>query len=290
MLRTAAIEGGFGVVVHGAELVGDGLTETVSALEDLLNQHLLVVLGGACLDNDQYIALGKAFGELEDFASINASGHTLAISNVAMDGQIRAADDPMRANISADALWHTDHTYMVRRARYSFLSAEIVPASGGDTLYANTRAAYDDLPDDMKRRIDGLVALHSIVYSRSLVGATIGNEELRKKLHPVPQPLVFRNPVTGRKSLYVASHIAEINGMPANEARELAAELIAHATQPKYVYTHRWRPGDIVIWDDRATMHRRADYDDLNEVRKLHTMRVLEDSDLYDPQVTYEYT
>jgi len=290
MLRTTAIEDGFGVRVHGADLVGDGLAETVAELENLLNEHQLVVLENACLEQEEFIALGKAFGELENFSSIDYPGHTLQLTNVGADGKIRAADDPIRKNIAGDALWHTDHTYMVRRARYSFLRAEVVPSSGGETQYANTRAAYDDLPESTKREIDDLVALHSIFYSRSLVGVDFGPEELRKRLHPVPQPLVFTNPVTGRKSLYIASHIAEIFGMPTKAARKLATDLIAHATQPKYVYAHRWTPGDIAIWDDRATMHRRADYDDLNEVRRLHTMRVLEDSDLYDPDVTYEYT
>jgi alpha-ketoglutarate-dependent 2,4-dichlorophenoxyacetate dioxygenase len=105
---------------------------------------------------------------------------------------------------------------------------------------------------------------------------------------PMPQPLVFRNPRTGRKSLYIASHIAEIVGWPTAEARKLAGELIALATEPGRVYTHAWRPGDLVIWDDRATMHRRCPYDDLSEVRKLHTMRVIEPSELYDPAVRHE--
>ena len=290
MLRTTAIEDGFGVRVHGADLAGDGLADTIPCLERLLSEHLLVVLENAGLDHDAFVALGKAFGDLASFESIDFPGHTLKLTNVGADGKIRGADDPIRRNIAGDALWHTDHTYMVKRARYSLLRAEVVPSSGGETQYADTRAAYDDLPDSMKQWIDDLVALHSIVYSRSLVGVDFGTEEMRKRLHPIPQPLVFRHPVTGRKSLYVASHIAEIVGMPTREARKLATDLIAHATQPKYVYAHRWQPGDVVVWDDRATMHRRADYDDLNEERRLHTMRVLEDSDLYDPNATYEYT
>jgi alpha-ketoglutarate-dependent 2,4-dichlorophenoxyacetate dioxygenase len=136
--------------------------------------------------------------------------------------------------------------------------------------------------------LEGRVALHSLIYSRSLAGFTEWSEEQRAQMPPIPQPLVFENPNTGRKSLYLASHIAEILGMPTAEARELAAELIAFAAQPPRVYAHKWRAGDVVIWDDRATMHRRAPYDDLNEVRKLHTMRVIEPSELYRPDVAYE--
>jgi alpha-ketoglutarate-dependent 2,4-dichlorophenoxyacetate dioxygenase len=280
---------GFGAVVSGVDLRRADIAAMAGAIEGALDEHLLLVFHDADLSTDEYVRFGETLGTLENFGRFDriAGGHTIAISNLGQDGKIAGADHMMRRNMAADALWHTDHSYMPRRARYSFLKAEVLPDTGGETEYADTRAAYDALPQATKDRIDGLVALHSIVYSRQLAGFTEWTEEQRASLRPIPQPLVQENPRTGRKSLYVASHIGEIIGMPTAEARELAREFVAFATQPQFVYAHRWRPNDIVVWDDRATMHRRAPYDDLNQVRKLHTMRVIEDSHLYDPQATY---
>ena len=282
--------GGFGAEVRGFDFAA-ALPETHSdALIAALDEHLALFFRDTGLDTEDYVRFGRLFGPLEDFPSFNnmEGGNSLPLSNVGPDGKIMAEDDMMRRNIAADALWHTDHTYMVNRARYSFLKAEIVPSEGGGTELADTRAAYDALPDDMKRRLEGLVGLHSIKYSRSLVGFTEWPEELASAFHAIPQPMVYENPRTGRKSLYIASHIGEIIGMETGEARALVRDLIEHATQPQFVYSHCWGPGDIAVWDDRATMHRRAPYDDLNEVRQLRTMRVIEPSDLYDPEQVYE--
>jgi len=289
-MRLTPVENGFGVSVSEAPLRGAGLAGTAKAIEQALDEHLLVVIPGADFTQDEYIAFGASFGVLEDFAISNVpgAGYSLALSNLAPNGSILPADSAFRRNVAADAMWHTDHTYRIQRARYSMLLAETVPAQGGETEYCDTRAAYDALSEAMKERIDELVAVHSIIYSRSLAGFTEWSEEQRAQLCPVPQPLVFRNPGTGRKSLYLASHIAEIVGWPTGEARQLVAELIEHATQRRFVYAHRWQPGDVVIWDDRATMHRRAPYDDLAEARKLYTMRVIEPSELYRPDVHYE--
>jgi alpha-ketoglutarate-dependent 2,4-dichlorophenoxyacetate dioxygenase len=283
------VEGGFGMVASNVDLRGPGLESTVQQIERALDEHLLIVFRNAGLSLEEYVAFGRRFGEIEDFGmSLAGAGNTVAISNLTPEGDIMPADSPWRRSIAADALWHTDHTYMVRRARYSMLMAEIVPSRGGETQFADTRAAYDALPDTRKAELEGLVAVHSIIYSRALAGFTDWTDEQRARLPPVPQPLVFRNSRTGRRSLYLASHIAEIVGWPTGVSRELVAELIAHATRWRFVHTHSWRPGDIVIWDDRATMHRRAPYDDLAEARKLHTMRVIEPSELYDPAVPLE--
>jgi alpha-ketoglutarate-dependent 2,4-dichlorophenoxyacetate dioxygenase len=289
-MKLSPIDNGFGMVVSGAQLQGPGIAATIRAIESALDDHLLLVFRDTGLDREGYVAFGQHFGELENFgrALVEGAGWSIALSNQNPDGTIFAADSPWRRNIAGDALWHTDHTYMPRRARYSMLLAETVPSWGGETQYCDTRAAYDALPEDSKERLDGLVAVHSLIYSRSLAGFTDWTDEQRAQMRPIPQPLVFRNPNTGRKSLYLASHIGEIIGMPTAEARKLATDLIAFATQPPRVYSHKWRPGDVVIWDDRATMHRRAPYDDLHEARKLHTMRVIEPSDLHDPEVLLE--
>ena len=284
------IQGGFGAVVSQVRLEGPGLERTVRELEHALDEHLLLVLRDTNLDLQGYVRLGREFGELESFGGMGVAAELpcIAISNADAQGRILPAGDPARRMIAADALWHTDNTYRTRRARYSLLKAERVPSRGGETEFCDTRAAYESLTDEARQRLEGLVALHSILYSRGLTGFTEWTDEQRAALHPVPQPLVFENERTGRRSLYLASHIAEIVGWPTPEARALARELIEFATRPQFVYAHRWCPGDLVIWDDRATMHRRAPYDDLTEVRKLFTMRVVEPSDLYDPRASYE--
>jgi alpha-ketoglutarate-dependent 2,4-dichlorophenoxyacetate dioxygenase len=286
-MRLSPIEQGFGMIASEVSLRGSSLAETVREIASALDEHLLLLFRDTGLSLDDYVAFGQHLGPLENFgkALVAGAGWSIALSNLNPDGTIFAADSPWRRNIAGDALWHTDHTYMPRRARYSMLLAETVPSWGGETQYCDTRGAYDALPGETKERLEGLVAVHSLIYSRSLAGFTDWTAEQRAQMPPIPQPLVFRNPKTGRKSLYLASHIGEILGMPSEDARQLASDLIAFAAQPPRVYSHKWRPGDVVIWDDRATMHRRAPYDDLNEPRKLHTMRVIEPSDLYDPAV-----
>lgn len=288
-MKLSPIANGFGVAVSGVDLKSANLDLMAGELERALDEHLLLVFHDADLDNEEYVRFGKAMGTLENFTRFDkiGGGHTIAISNLGPDGSIVPSDDLMRRNMAADALWHTDHTYLPCRARYSFLKAEIVPEDGGGTDFCDTRAAYDALPEETKEKLDGLVGLHSILYSRKLAGFTEWSHEQRAALSPIPQPLIFQNPRTARKSLYIASHIGEIVGMPTAEARSLVGELIEFATQPRFVYSHKWRPNDIAVWDDRATMHRRAPYDDLNQVRKLHTMRVIEASHLYDPEATY---
>ena len=289
-MKLRPIEPGFGAVVSRAPLGGPRLESTVRALERALDEHLVLLFRDTALSREDYVRFARAFGELESFGGMGVDPDLpcIAISNTDASGQILPADDPMRRMIAADALWHTDNTYRIQRARYSMLKAETLPSRGGETEFCDTRAAYDALPDARKRQLEGLVALHSIIYSREQTGFTEWTEEARAALHPVPQPLVFQNPRTGRKSLYLASHIAEIVGWPTGQARELVGELMEHATQPRFVHAHPWSEGDLVIWDDRATMHRRAAYDDLNEERRLLTIRVIEASDLYDPDARYE--
>lgn len=286
------IAAGFGAEVSGFDFRGDDLEANREALVRALDEHLLLVFRGTDLETDEYVRFGSAFGTLETFPDFGngMGGNSFPLSNLGKDGAIMAEDDLMRRNIAGDALWHTDHTYMPKRARYSFLKAEIVPPEGGETDLADTRSAYEALPEEMKQRLEGLVGLHSLKYSRSLVGFTDWPEDTAIGLLTIPQPLIFENPRTGRKSLYIASHIGEIVGMKTAEARALVRELIEHATQPQFTYRHLWRPGDIAVWDDRATMHRRAPYDDLSVVRRLRTMRVIEPSDLYDPEEEYVIT
>jgi alpha-ketoglutarate-dependent 2,4-dichlorophenoxyacetate dioxygenase len=171
-------------------------------------------------------------------------------------------------------LWHTDSSFKRLPARASLLYARTIPPVGGHTEFADERAAYDALSGDMKRRIDGLVVEHSIFTSRARLGFTNFSDEERQGLPPVPQVLVRTIPETGRKSLYLASHAGRVFGMPEDEGRALIDQLVAHATQRQFVYTHRWRVHDLVIWDNRCTMHRGADFDDLRWKRDMQRATV----------------
>jgi alpha-ketoglutarate-dependent 2,4-dichlorophenoxyacetate dioxygenase len=271
-------------VVEGLHIDGAVSSDVVDALQDALDTFAVLVLPNTRLTNEDFIAFGRCFGELENFGSAYGRASqelTVRITNLNERDRIRPADDPYRTSTDADALWHTDSSYRSMRARYSMLLARRLPDVGGETQFCNTRGAYDALPQSMKEKVDDLIALHSIIYSRGLVGFTAWTDQQRTNLPPIPQPFVFQNPRTRRRSLYLASHIFEIKGWSKEESRELVRQLTEFATQPRFVHAHKWRLDDLVVWDNRATMHRRAPYDDLNEARELTALRVVEPSELY---------
>ena len=196
------------------------------------------------------------------------------ISNLDEDGNILSGDDRRRMYGLGNRLWHTDASFQDPPGRYSMLSARIVPSVGADTEFADMRAAYDALPAPMKARLEGLRAHHSIVHSRQVLGfdfSTDEQEALKGAIHPVVRTI----PRSARRALYVASHAARIVDWPVPEGRLLLLELIEHATRPEFVYRHSWRVGDLVIWDNRCTMHRAtpfADQTDRRELRRVTTL------------------
>ena len=197
------------------------------------------------------------------------------ISNVAENGQLQKQDDRKRMYSLGNRLWHTDASFQDPPGRYSMLHARVVPAVSADTEFADMRAAYDALDEDTRRRIDGLRVHHSIAHSRETLGFEFSPSE-KEKLKGAMHPLVRTNPRTGRKALYLASHAARIEGWPVPEGRLLLRDLVEHATQPRFVYRHNWRVGDLVIWDNLATMHRGRPYDDLKHRRELRRVTTLD--------------
>jgi alpha-ketoglutarate-dependent 2,4-dichlorophenoxyacetate dioxygenase len=169
----------------------------------------------------------------------------------------------------ANRMWHTDSSFRRLPARASLLYARAIPPVGGQTEYADMRAAYDALPDETKQRLRGLIAEHAIMYSRRKLGFSDFSEEETEALPPVPQVMVRRHPGSGRMGLYLASHAGRIFGMDDAEAEALLAHLIEHATQRQFVYSHRWRVHDLVMWDNRCTMHRGRPFDDLRWPRDM---------------------
>jgi len=200
------------------------------------------------------------------------------ISNVDESGALLKADDRRRAYALGNRLWHTDASFQDPAGRYSMLSAKVVPPVAADTEFADMRAAYDALDAETRVRIDGLRAHHSIAYSREILGFKFSAEE-QERLKGAVHPLVRTNPHTRRRSLYLASHASQIVGWPVPEGRLLLRDLIEHATQPQFVYRHAWRVGDLVIWDNRATMHRGRPFDDAvhrRELRRVTTLDIAE--------------
>jgi alpha-ketoglutarate-dependent 2,4-dichlorophenoxyacetate dioxygenase len=196
------------------------------------------------------------------------------ISNLTADGRIWGESSRQRMYKAGNKLWHTDSSFKYRPALCSLLHARTVAPLGGHTEFADQRAAYDALPAPTKAKLDGLIAEHCILTSRQRTGFSEFNDDERKRLPPVPQMLVRTIPQSGRKSLFVASHAGRILGLPEAEGGALIDQLIAHATQRQFVYTHRWRPHELVMWDNRCTMHRGTDYDDLRWVRDMRRVTV----------------
>ncbi len=271
----------------GAEVRGVDLTLPVSPgvfaeIEAAFNRHGVLVFPDQRLTDEQQLAFSQLFGPLE--VNPNYAGAKMRlrpdiadISNLDAEGQVLARDDRRNLFNLGNQLWHTDSSFKRIPAKCSLLSARELPSSGpsggGETEFADLRAAWDALPEARRRELDGLVVEHSIFRSRSQIGFADFNDEIFKQLPPVPQALVRHHPASGRTSLYLASHASHIIGWPVEKGRALIEELIAFATQPQFVYQHRWTVGDLVIWDNRCTMHRGRPYDDTQR-RVLHRTTV----------------
>jgi alpha-ketoglutarate-dependent 2,4-dichlorophenoxyacetate dioxygenase len=202
------------------------------------------------------------------------------ISNLDEDGEVMKSDDRRRMYSLGNRLWHTDASFQDPPGRYSMLHARVVPPVPADTEFADMRAAYDALPDEMKQRLEGLQVHHSIAYSRKTLGFEFSPEE-EARLQGAIHPLVRTLPGSGRRSLYLASHASRIIDWPLPDARLLLRDLMEHATRPEFRYIHSWQVGDLVIWDNRATMHRGLAYDDTKYRRELRRVTSL---DLPRPQ------
>jgi alpha-ketoglutarate-dependent 2,4-dichlorophenoxyacetate dioxygenase len=243
--------------------------DEVAAVEAGMDRYAVLVFRDQRLTDEQQLAFSRNFGELEFTrgTGISKPGEQRLdpafadVSNVDKDGRTLARDNRRRLYSLGNRLWHSDSSFKAIPATYSLLSGRVVVDQGGETEFADMRAAYDALDAATQAEIDDRVCEHSLIYSREQLGFELTPEE-RKTMQPVRQRLVRVHPVTGRKSLYLASHIGTIVGWPMPEARAFIRDLIEHATQPRFVYAHRWRPWDLVVWDNRQVMHRVRRYDE----------------------------
>jgi alpha-ketoglutarate-dependent 2,4-dichlorophenoxyacetate dioxygenase len=253
----------------------------LTAIKEAFATYAVLIFIDQQLTQEQHLAFAAQFGPLEMTIAVHRKDAPLRVpkefadvSNLNHKDRVWGKDSRTRQFQLANRLWHTDSSFKRLPALASLLYARTVPPIGGHTEFADERAAYDALPDAMKQRLDGLVAEHSIFNSRGRLGFSNFSEEERQALPPVPQVLVRVIPESGRKSLYLASHAGRIFGMPDAEGRALIDELIQHATQRQFVYTHRWRVNDLVMWDDRCTMHRGTAFDDLRFRRDVQRATV----------------
>jgi alpha-ketoglutarate-dependent 2,4-dichlorophenoxyacetate dioxygenase len=256
-----------------------------------IDRYAVLVFRGQMLDDERQMDFARQFGELELPRSGRADvkrrlrPEMSDISNLDEQGQLRRRDDARRFDQLGNRLWHTDGSFRRIPAALSMLYAHRVPRPGplgdGETEFADLRAAYDALPAGTKAEIADLVALHDIAWSRAQLGFTellFGEKDV---LPPVPQRLVRVHPGSKRKTLYLAAHASEIVGWPLPDGRLLLRDLIEHATRPEFVYRHAWREGDLVIWDNRCTMHRGRAFDE-REVRDLRRVTTRDISSTLD--------
>ena len=291
-VRLRALSPSFAAEVDGIDLGQPMDASSVHTLWDAIDRYSVLVFRNQRLSDTQLRDFAALFGPLEIGRGALQGGRrrlTLPqigdISNLDEDSRIRARDDRRRLDSLGNRLWHTDASYMPVPVVLGMLHAVAVPPAsalgGGETEFADMRAAYDALPDTMKAEIDGLIAQHDIFWSRGQIGFTEFPPGEREKYPPSPQRLVRLHPGSKRKTLYLSAHASHILGWPVGDGRLLLWDLTAHATQPQFVYSHRWRVGDLVIWDNRCTMHRGRPHDesqprDLRRATTLDTGSTLE--------------
>ena len=255
--------------VSGVDLTRPLTPDDAAALDAGINKYAVLVFRDQDLSDEQQMAFTRNFGVIEDARGGNITkpqDKRLVVgmndvSNLGKDGRPLARDSRQRLFNLGNCLWHSDSSFRPVPAKYSLLSARVVNPKGGNTEFADMRAAYDALDDETKQEIDELVCEHTQMYSRGSLGFLDFTDEEKAMFKPVLQPLVRRHPQTGRKSLYLSSHAGAIIGWTMPEARVLLRDLNEHATQPAFVYVHKWRLHDLVWWDNRQTMHRVRRYD-----------------------------
>jgi alpha-ketoglutarate-dependent 2,4-dichlorophenoxyacetate dioxygenase len=264
--------------VSGIDMTRPQTKDEVAAIEAGMDRYAVLIFHGQNITDEQQVAFSRNFGRIEQAVGGNVtkpedrrlSLDLADVSNLDKNNRPLGRDDRTRMFNLGNRLWHSDSSFRAIPAKYSMLSGRAIPrpGSGGNTEFADMRAAYDTLDDATKAKIEDLVCEHSLLYSRGSQGfGPFSNEEM-VTFKPVRQRLVRRHPVTGRKSLYLSSHIGTIIGWPIPEARDLIRELTEHATQRKFVHAHEWRQYDLVIWDNRQLMHRVRPFDE-SQVRDM---------------------
>jgi len=256
--------------VSGVDLRRRLSPDEIAAIDEGMDRCAVLVFHDQDITDEQQIAFSRNFGEIENSAGGYVGkpedrrlSHLMNdVSNLGQDHQPLARDDRRRLFNLGNQLWHSDSSFRAVPAKYSILSGRIIVKKGGNTEFADMRAAYDALDDQRKAMVEPLVCEHSLMYSRGLLGFTELSDAERAMFRPVRQSLVRTHPKSGRKSLYLAAHAGTIVGWPMPEARAFLRDLNEEATRPENVYVHKWRQFDLVMWDNRQTMHRVRRFDE----------------------------
>jgi alpha-ketoglutarate-dependent 2,4-dichlorophenoxyacetate dioxygenase len=270
----------FGAECSGLDLTRRLSPDEVKQVTDAMGRWGVTVWRDTGMTDEQHVEFSRNFGYLERVPQRDGARCRLAhrelfdASNLNVDAEI-TRDEAAIQYRKGDRLWHTDSAFMEKRTSYSLLLAHQVPPEGGETWFADTRSAYEDLPQAMKDFLEGKVGVNSLWWSRKLAGADISDEEIEERPRAT-HPLVHVHKGSGRKALFIAAHTMDVEGMPKEEGRALIRQLIEHATRPQYVFSHSWRVGDLVIWDNLCTMHRGGDYDYARYKRDMRRTTVRE--------------
>jgi alpha-ketoglutarate-dependent 2,4-dichlorophenoxyacetate dioxygenase len=263
--------------VSGVDLTKPLSREEVAAIEAGMDKYAVLVFHDQPVSDEQQIAFSNNFGTIEAAVGSNITKpeerrlrvEFADVSNLKKGNELYDRDDRRRMFNLGNRLWHSDSSFRATPAKYSLLSARAIPSVGGDTEFADMRAAYDALDAETKAEIEDLICEHSLMFSRGLLGFSEFTPEEKATFRPVRQRLVRTHPVSGRKSLFLASHAGSIVGWPVPEARAFLRDLTEHATQRQFVYTQKWRLYDLVMWDNRQTMHRARAFRDTKEPRDM---------------------
>jgi alpha-ketoglutarate-dependent 2,4-dichlorophenoxyacetate dioxygenase len=285
MFQTRPLDGAFGVeITGGLDVLTPLAPDQVAEIDRLMDEHSLVVIRKQPMTVDEQLTWTRQFGPLDlGFKKVISKGGAPQkydevgdISNLAHDGSVAKRTDKRILNNMANQMWHSDSSFQMPAAKYSMLHSVRNPSWGAETQFADLKAAYDALPERMKAYLEDKVAEHFALHSRFLLGDDSYSPEQIAAIPAAHWPIVRTNPATGRKHLFIGAHARAVEGMTLPEARMLLLDLLEHATQPEFRYTHCWEVGDTVIWDNRATLHRGRPYD-LDEPRELRRTTTLDD-------------
>lgn len=281
----------FGAEISGVD-TGQPMDDAAFAeIRAALDEYSVLVFHDQSLDDDRQIAFSRRFGPLEMAGKANPAVGTYFARQSNLDiqsGAVIPAEDRRMIYQKGNYLWHSDSSFKPVPSLCSLLSARTVPPEGGNTEFATMRAAYDELPDEVKQKLEGLVAEHSLVYSRGTVSTGALTREMKAELPGAWQAMVRINPVNGRKAIYAGAHASHVIGWPRDEGRAFIKWLNEFATQPRFCFSHAWRPGDLVIWDNRAVLHRATAYDAVRHKRLMQRTTVRGDGPTVAQPAQYE--
>ncbi|HET8698038.1 MAG TPA: TauD/TfdA family dioxygenase [Gammaproteobacteria bacterium] len=277
----------FAAEIRGADLREPPSAELVATVEAAMAAHAVVVLRDQLISDEQQIRFSRAFGPLElpphmgmpksqrNDMQRRIPAEMYDVSNLDTNGELLPAASLKLASNRANEEFHTDSSFNALPTKWSLLSARIVPPSGGDTLYVDTRAVYDALPDALRAKAEDAVAEHWFWKTRGRAGMPI-TDDMRRAMPAVPQKIVRTIPESGRKALLIGNHATHVLGWPKDEGERFLEELNTFAAQPHFIYTHKWRAGDLVIWDNRCTLHRATPYDVFTHKRDMRRTTINE--------------